>query len=321
MNILIGIAMFITIILFIEGCYLAFRTIHNPEREKLRRRLRAMSSEEYGSEAIDIVRKRILSEVSWVNNILLRIPGMQGLRRILEQADSKYSVGTFLLSSAFLASLGFLLGSFAKYHTLLGIIGAPLLGMMPFLYIYRKRHQRLLKFQRQLPEALDLVARSLRAGHTFPVGMKMVSDEFADPMGSEFAKTLAEINFGVGVPEALKNLSRRVACPDLNFFVISILIQRETGGNLAEIAENISHLIRLRFQLQDRIQVLAAEGKLSAIIMFALPFFLAFAISILNPDYLKVLFTDPVGKGMLAATAFMMVVGAIAIKKMIRIKV
>jgi tight adherence protein B len=321
MNIFIGVAMFITIVLFIEGCYLAFKTIRNPEREKLRRRLRAISSGEYGSEAIDIVRKRVLSEVSWFNNLLLSIPGIQGLWLMLEQADSKYSVGVFLLSSAFLASLGFLLGSFVMHNTLLGILGAPLLGMMSFLYIYRKRHQRLLKFQRQLPEALDLVARALRAGHTFPVGMKMVSDEFADPMGAEFAKTLAEINFGVGVPEALKNLARRVACPDLNFFVVSILIQRETGGNLAEIAENISRLIRQRFQLQDRIQVLAAEGKLSAIVMFALPFFLGFAISLLNPDYLKVLFTDPFGKGMLMAAAFMMVLGAVVIKKMIRIKV
>ena len=321
MNVLFGVAIFITIVLFVEGSYLAYRSLHNPERDRLRRRLRTSSSGEYGSETIDIVRKRVLSEVSWFNNFLLSIPGMQGLWLILEQAGNKYSVSVFLLSSALLASLGLLLGSFVMHNTILGILGVPLFGIMPFLYIYRKRQQRLLKFQRQLPEALDLIARSLRAGHTFLVGMKMVTDEFTDPISTEFEKALAEINFGVGVPEALQNLSRRVACPDLNFFVVSILIQRETGGNLAEIAENISRLIRQRFQLQDRIQVLAAEGKLSAIVMFALPFFLAFAISLLNPDYLKILFTDPLGKGMLGAAAFMMVVGAVAIKKMIQIRV
>jgi tight adherence protein B len=149
----------------------------------------------------------------------------------------------------------------------------------------------------------------------------MVGDEFADPMGTEFDKTLAEINFGAGVAEALKNLARRVDCPDLHFFVVAILIQRETGGNLAEIAENIAQLIRKRFELQDRVRALAAEGKLSAIVLFALPFLLALAISVVNPSYLGVLFTDPIGKGMLGVAAVMMVTGAIVIKKMIHIKV
>ena len=149
----------------------------------------------------------------------------------------------------------------------------------------------------------------------------MVGEEFADPIGTEFDKTLAEINFGAGIAEALKGLARRVDCPDLHFFVVAILVQRETGGNLAEIAENIAQLIRKRFELQDRIQALAAEGKLSAIILFALPFFLALALSVVSPKYLGVLFTDPLGRGMVGGAAVIMVIGAMIIKKMIHLKV
>jgi tight adherence protein B len=192
---------------------------------------------------------------------------------------------------------------------------------MPFLYVSYKKHQRLQKFVRQLPEALDLIARALRAGHTFQVGLKMLGEEFADPIGTEFDKTLAEINFGAGISEALKNLAQRVDCPDLHFFVVAILVQRETGENLAEIAENIAKLIRKRFELQDRIRALAAEGKLSAIILFALPFFLALALSVTNPKYIGMLFTDPIGRGMLGGAAVIMVIGAIIIKKMIHINV
>jgi tight adherence protein B len=321
MNLVIGIAIFITLVLFIEGSIVAVRAIHNPDRKRLRRRLERLSSEQNGGLALDIVRKRVLSGVPWLDALLSRTPGMESIRRLLEQANSRYSVGVFLSMSVLLALIGLLLGSLAFKNIIWQVFGAAVCGVAPFLYVSYQKHQRLLKFQRQLPEALDLIARALRAGHTFQVGLKMVGEEFADPMGTEFDKTLSEINFGASVTDALKNLARRVDCADLHFFVIAILIQRETGGNLAEIAENIAHLIRQRFELQDRVRALAAEGKLSAIILFALPFFLALALSVMNPKYLGVLFTDPVGRGMLGVAAVIMVIGALVIKKMIHIRV
>ncbi|MBI3329329.1 MAG: type II secretion system F family protein [Nitrospinae bacterium] len=321
MNILVGAAIFITVVFVIEGIYFAVRTLHNPERKQMRRRLQALSSGRSGSEDIDIVRRRVLSQVPWLNAILMRVPGMQALGRILEQSDSRYPLGVFLLLSVFLAVMGLWLGSWVLGTVLFQLLGAAGCGVMPFLYVYHKKRRRSLQFQKQLPEALDLVARALRAGHTFQAGMKMVGQEFSDPISAEFEKTLAEINFGAGVPEALKNLSQRVDCPDLNFFVISIIVQRETGGNLAEIADNIAHLIRKRFELQDRIRVLSAEGKLSAIVLLALPVFVGLAVSFLSPTYLEVLFTDPVGKGMLGSAALMMLLGTLVIKKMIHIKV
>jgi tight adherence protein B len=321
MNLLVGIAIFTTFVLFIEGSIFVVRAIHNPERKKLRRRLQRFSSEQSSGLPIDIVRKRVLSEIPWLNAVLMNMPGVPYVGHLLEQADCRYSVGIFLSLSVLLALAGLLVGSLVFNNIVLQVAGAAVCPLVPFLYVSYKKQQRLRKFLRQLPEALDLIARALRAGHTFQVGLKMVGEEFADPMGTEFDKTLAEINFGAGVAEALKNLARRVDCPDLHFFVVAILIQRETGGNLAEIAENIAQLIRKRFELQDRVRALAAEGKLSAIILFALPFFLALALSVVNPKYMGVLFTDPMGRGMLGVAAVIMVIGAIIIKKMIHIKV
>jgi tight adherence protein B len=321
MNLLVGVAIFVTLVLFIEGSIFTVRAIRNPERKQLRRRLQRFTSEGSGTQPIDIVRKRLLSEIPWLNAALLKAPGVPYVGRLLEQADCPYSVGIFLSLSVLLVLAGLLVGSLVFKNIVLQVAGAAVCGLMPFLYVSYKKHQRLQKFLGQLPEALDLISRALRAGHTFQVGLKMVGEEFADPMGTEFDKTLAEINFGAGVAEALKNLARRVDCPDLHFFVVAILIQRETGGNLAEIAENIAQLIRKRFELQDRVRALAAEGKLSAIILFALPFFLALALSVMNPKYMGLLFTDPLGKGMVGVAAVIMVIGAIIIKKMIHIKV
>jgi tight adherence protein B len=177
------------------------------------------------------------------------------------------------------------------------------------------------KFYGQLPDALELIGRAVRAGHAFSIGMKLAGEEFDDPLGPEFEETLDEINFGISVSDALKNLSRRVDCPDLRYFVVSVILQRETGGNLAEIIENIAHLIRERFKLQGRIRVLAAQGKLSAIVLLGLPFLVVGVLRFIRPDYMTTLITDPIGRIIASAGAFLMIMGTLAMKKMIDIKV
>jgi len=177
------------------------------------------------------------------------------------------------------------------------------------------------KFQRQLPDALELIARALRAGHAFSSGMKLAADEFDDPLGPEFAETLDEVNFGISVSDALKNLSGRVDCSDLKYFVVSVILQRETGGNLAEIIDSIAHLIRERFKLQGRIRVLAAEGKFSATILLILPFLVAVALRFINPAYITTLVTDPIGKVLASIGAFLMIIGILVMRRMIDIKV
>ncbi len=177
------------------------------------------------------------------------------------------------------------------------------------------------KFHSQLPEALDLIARALRAGQALSGALKMVADEMDDPIGDEFDKTLNEINFGIGVSESLKNLASRVDCLDLKFFVIAVVIQRETGGNLADILENSARIIRERFKLYGRIRILASEGKLSATILMGLPFMTGFVLLLANPQYIKILADDPFGRILAGVALSLMVLGILSMKKMIAIKV
>jgi tight adherence protein B len=321
MNIVICIGTFVIVLILLEAGYLAFQSMQNPERREVRRRLKVLSSTEFENESIDILRKNLLSDVRWINQVLLSFHWTDKLNRLLQQADAQYTLSVYILLSLLTASVGFLVGSLITVNRPALILFACLVGMIPFSNIYLMKKRRMNKFQRQLPDALELMARALRAGHAFTGGLKMVADELGDPIGVEFAKTLHEINFGVGIPDALKNLPNRIDCPDLRFFIISVIVQRETGGNLAEILERIAHLIRERFKLQGHIQVLSSEGKLSAIILIALPFIIALTLYVLNPRYISTLFIDPIGRLLVAFALAMMLMGAIVMKRMVEIRV
>ncbi len=321
MEFIVPILLFIGLLLIIEAGYYFLKNIWNPEKKLIRRRLNTILLPRDGYETIDISRNRTLSQIPLLNRILSRLVWAESIHRLLEMANISLPLGVYILLSFLMAFFGYLMGSLFIPTPLLLLPEAILLGLTPFAYIYFKKIKRMQKFQRQLPDALDLMARSLKAGHALTGGLRMVADEFDDPIGVEFEKTLNEINFGCGVPEALKNLSKRVDCLDLNFFVTSILIQRETGGNLAEILENIARLIRERFKLYGRIRVLSAEGKFSAIILLALPFLIAMVIYILNPNYIKTLIIDPVGPILIVIALILMVFGILSMVKMINIKV
>jgi tight adherence protein B len=319
MYLLIGVGIFVFVVLLIEGGYFAFRALRNSEEKMIKRRLQALTSLEYDN--VDIVRKRVFSEVPWFNRNLIKLRQIEHLGLLLEQAGSRHPLGYYLLISALLFITGFTVGAWLKLNYLVSLLGGVFLASLPTGLILVKKGKRMKKFQSQLPEALDLVARALRAGHAFSGALKMVADEMGDPVGSEFDKTLNEINFGVGVAEALKNLANRVDCIDLKFFVIAVVIQRETGGNLAEILENIARIIRERFKLYGRIRILAAEGKLSAIILTALPFVTALVLFLANPEYIQILTRDPIGRGLSGFGILLMMVGIFSMRKMIAIKV
>jgi len=322
MTILIGVSVFIFTILLIEGSYLFFKRVKNPELKGIRKRLRLLASEGYDSEMIiSLLRKRSLSNVPWFNRLLLKIPLMRKIDLLLDQSGSRHPLGIFVLLSCLLMFVGYLLCSLVMRNVLMSIVGVLVLGSLPFFYIIIKKRRRMEKFQEQLPEAMELVARALKAGQAFSGGLKMVADESGDPIGTEFSKILDELNFGVGVPDALKNLAKRIDCPDLKFFVISVLIQRESGGNLAEILENISYLIRERFKLHGRVRTLAAEGKISAYVLIAIPFLLATFMYLVQPNYITLLITDPIGRIMLGSAFLMMVIGIFVMRKMILFRI
>jgi len=323
MSIWIGVAVFAAVLSVIEGAFLLYRAVHNPERRRVRSRLGVLTAtghEQNGLE-IDIERQRLLSQIPWLHRILGSLRGSDKGRLLLEQAGIQRPVGFFVLLTLVLPAAGFMVGSWTSLPVIIFVPASLLLGGIPYLYVRLKKSRRIERFQAQLPEAMELMARALKAGHAFPGGLKMVADEMDDPIGGEFRKTLSEINLGVDVTTALKNLADRVDCPDLRFFVISVIIQRETGGNLAEILENIASLIRERFKLHGRIRVLSAEGRFSAIVLIGIPFFVVIALAFLNPEYIRVLLTDPVGKLLVGFAISLMVLGIFVMKRMIAIKV
>ena len=321
MEILIGILVFLALVFLIEGIYWIVGIFTNPERKKIKRLIRTVSAGEQGEEEIQIVKRKVLSEIPWLNRWLLNLPGIRKIDRLLKQANIRYPLGFFILLSLFLAFTGLYLGSAFLHHRVFGVAGAAILGVAPYLYLNYKKHKRMRRFERQLPEALELIARSLKAGHAFSGGLQMVAEEFPDPAGTEFGKTFDEINYGIGVSQALKNLAERVEVADLKFFVVSVVIQRETGGNLAEILEKISYLVRERFKLAGHVKGLTAEGRLSATVLCILPFVMAFVLFLANPEYMKTLVEDPLGPFLIGSALFMILVGIIVMKRIIKIRV
>jgi tight adherence protein B len=207
-----------------------------------------------------------------------------------------------------IASVGFLVVNLLTRQFALSALAAAL-GTVPFLYLSKKKNRRMAKLLSQLPDTLELIARALRAGHSFSTGMKLAADEFDDPIGPEFSETLDEINYGISVADSLKNLASRLDCPDLKYFVVSVILQRETGGNLAEIMDSIAYLIRERFKFQGKVRALSAEGKLSALILCLLPFFVVIVLLFTSPEYISYLFTDAYGKIMAIVSVCLMVLG------------
>ena len=323
--IIICIAIFIAILLAGGGGWFLLRRRFDPESRRIRKKISELSrgSKEgsYGGE-IDITKKRRhLSNIPWLNRLLWSIPLLHRIDSVLLQSAVKQSLGLFIFISCILAFTGFLFSQFLTKSSMVSVLIAACLSMIPFGFIFMKKEQRVKKFEKQLPDALDLIARSLRAGHAFIGGLQMVGEEFEDPIGTEFTTVIEEIGFGVGVKEALTTMTERVSCSDLKFVVVSLSVQQETGGNLCEILEKISYLIRERFKLLGRVRTLSAEGKLSAIILVAIPIFVGLAIWVLNPEHLKPLWYTPTGNILLAASFMLMAVGIIAMRKIIKIKV
>ncbi len=319
---IIIVALFLGTVCLAEGTIFVLRKQFDPSARAIRRRLDELAATTYEEMRVDITRKgRALSHIPQLHDFLVRIPVIHRLDKLVVQADVTQPVGFFILLTPLLFLCGFvgmLILAKGYLFPLLCGIGASLL---PFFYLTRKKQWRMGKFEQQLPDALDLMARSLRAGHAFSGGLQMVAEEFGAPVGPEFHRVMNEINYGGSVDQALKSLADRIDVDDLKFFTVSVIIQRESGGNLAEILESIASLIRERFKLQGKVKALSAEGKLSAIILVGLPFVVAFILFLINPGYVRVLNNDPAGRILVLIALMMMACGVLMIRKMIQIRV
>lgn len=243
------------------------------------------------------------------------------LKRYLMQADIQMSPAKFLIVTAALGVGGTVLSPLVRVpFALAPLVGITLAGLPP-MWVWWKRGRRLAAFGRQLPEALELISRALRAGHSLASGISLVAEEMNDPIRVEFERVYEAQNLGRPLEESLEELTDRVPNLDLRFFVTAIILQRQTGGDLAEILDKIGHLIRERFKIFGQIQALTGEGRLSGVVLLALPPVLFVVMYRLNPDYAMVLFTDPMGQKMLAVAVIMQLLGAFVIKKIIDIKV
>lgn len=249
------------------------------------------------------------------------LAGFFDIRLLIEQADVEMTVPKFAALSVGLFAAGTILPAIIG----LPLVLCPLVGLLliplPYMYLLFMRKRRWARFGRQLPEALELMARGLRAGHSLQASFQLVGEETSDPLGTEFTRVFEEQNLGVTIEEAMKSLTGRIPNLDLQFFATAVTLQRQTGGDLAEILDKIGHLVRERFKIYGQIQALTGEGRLSGIVLLAMPPALLLLMLKLNKDYIMLLFTDPMGQKMLGATVFLQLAGAFVIKKIIDIKV
>lgn len=313
---------FIAVVMAIEGAWEFWNSRHGPAARRLQSRINSVATATGAPrESLSILKAGADGSSSRLRREFAKLAIVRALARQLQQAGLSWSVGQLLTFSALLplavVAAGFLLPVRFNYVVIVAVLSA----LLPLLHMRRRRAKRLHQFERQLPDACDMLARSLRAGHAFAAAIQMVGDEFPEPMGGEFRATFDEINYGVSLNDALTNLAQRVPIHDLRYFVIAVLIQRETGGNLAELLDGITALVRERFKLFDKVRVLSAEGKLSAWILVLLPFVTAGLMSLINPGFLDVLWQDDTGVRVVQFAAVLMVVGVFWIRRTIAIRV
>ena len=313
---------FLATVLLLEGGFMMWNSYKGPEAKKIEQRLRGLSAGEHGDASLALLKKeRNLSQMPAMDRLLVFVPRVHQLDRLLIQSGSSWTVARFFGTSALFGFAGFAVPALLHLSGWLPLVLGGLGALLPLFYILRRRSQRLHKIDEQLPEALDLISRAMRAGHAFPSALQMVAEESQNPTAGEFRMTFEEINYGIAVKDALMNLATRVPSTDLRYFVIAVLIQRETGGNLAELLGNISALIRARFKLLGTVRVLSAEGRLSAWILTLLPVCTAFMINLINSEFMEILWTDALGLTLLKTMLAMMAFGIFWMWRIVKIHV
>lgn len=314
--------LFAAVILLIEGAYLWWSGTHGGGAQRITRRLRLMSGGVAGErESVSILKQRRYSSGDWLDAFLHRRRLANAIDRALLQSGLRWSVAQFIGASLGGMLLAALLLIMRPVPLLAKVIIALGFMLVPYILVLRARSKRLIKIEEQLPEAADFLARAMRAGHSFTNVLQMVGSELPEPLSGEFRAAHEEINYGVPMNEALYNLADRIPLTDLRYLVIAVVIQRESGGNLAEILGNISHIIRERLKLIGKVRVLSAEGRMSAWILGLMPFCVMVFMAIVNPRYVSVLWTDPTGVKMLWYGAGMILIGVLWIRRVIHIRV
>jgi len=320
---IISFLVFVFALFLVLGAYLFATHGTDQKRAKLQKRLSEALLHSAQTEDIEVVlaRNELMSEIPWMNQILINLQATFRLKQMLDQADLHITPSRLLMFSFMAGMLGGLAASVLTVFIPLMILSGLMCASIPLIHVWYKRKRRFDAFLGQLPDALDLVARSLSAGHAFSEALHMVSTEMPEPIATEFRKAYEEQNLGLSVKLALENLTQRMPLLDLKMCVVAVLIQRETGGNLAEILEKVSYTIRERFRILGDLKTLTTSSRMSAWLLCGLPIFVAMAVTFLNPDYMSVLWKDPRGHYLIAAAMFMQITGMLIVRKILRIQI
>jgi tight adherence protein B len=314
---------FIFCLVLVLGAYLLATHGSEKRRARLQQRLaEALLHSAHSEDAeVRLAREELMSEIPLLNRALLQMRSAMHLRRVIDQADLNITVTRLLMFSAMAGILGALAVAMLTPMWVLAIVAGVGAAAIPFVHVFWKRSQRLRSFLSLLPDALDLMSRALQAGHAFPEALHMVSTEMPEPIATEFRKAYEEQNLGLSLKLALENLAERVPLLDLRLCITAIMIQRETGGNLAEVLEKVAYTIRERFRILEDLKTLTTSSRMSAWILCGLPIFIALAVTVMNPEYMSVLWSDPRGHKLLAVAAALQITGMLVIRKILRIKI
>jgi tight adherence protein B len=322
MELLVAVLAFVVVA---AGVFAAFSLLdqRNARARLLRDRLAAVqkSAEREPDEELELLRDEVLSDIPALDNLLRRSERVSNFQTMLSQADLKLRAGNMLFMSLCSGiATGFILLVASGFKTL-ALVGALVGALMPYSYASFRRSRRFQKFEELFPQAIDTLARAVRAGHALTTALELISNEVGEPVSSEFRKLFEEQKFGLPMRDALINLTERMPLVDVKFFVTAVMLQRETGGNLAEILDNLSYVIRERFKIQRQVRVFTAQGRLTMMLLMMLPPIIVVTMLVMNPSFIRPLFTDPLGHGLLVGGITLQTIGYFVIRRIIQIQV
>ena len=302
------------------GFFFVTRLPEARKRRQLELRLQEVSRPEEAPDQSVVVRQHD-GPLPSVEKLIGATRAGSHLSRLIEQAGVNTSPSALLLASLICAAVAALAAYVFLRIPLAQFVCVPLGASLPMLWLLQRRSSRLKAFEEQFPDALDLISRSLRAGHAFQAAIGMAADELTAPAAPEFKKVFDQQNFGLPLKDALNALTERVPLLDVKFFVTAVAIQRDTGGNLAEILDNLAHVVRERFKIQRQVRVHTAHGRITGFVLLALPAFLGIALTMINREHMRPLWEEPMGRNLILATIVMQLVGFVWIRKVIKIEV
>jgi tight adherence protein B len=316
---LFAVTAFVAVVLCLEGLYNLWASRHSPEARRIAARLDSLAGDPVRRATIERVEQA--QRLPRLNALLGQTGPGRELQRWVATSGVKVSATELMVVCLGLGLLGLTLPGMLGKAPILGAALGLVLAALPWWRVAHSRRRRIELIERQFPQALDLMGRAMRAGHAFSAAVRMVAEELPDPLGQDFRVLFDEMNYGVPAQSALARLAERVPLADMGFFAAAVMIQRESGGNLAELLDKIAAIVRERLKLRGEVRTLSAEGRLSAIILTTLPFGVAVVVNMVNPSFMALLWNDPAGVRMVGAALFMMALGVLWMRSIVSIRV